>query len=55
MIYKAHLFIFERLSPKEVHNQGIKSRYTTEITSQVTQLRHKTSKNNKIFGLFVRT
>ena len=47
MIYKIHLFIFERPSPKKVYSQSIKLRYTTEITSQVTQLRHKTSKNNK--------
>ena len=44
---------FERLSPKKVHSQSIKSRCTTKITSQVTQLRHKTSK--KKIGLFVRT
>ena len=33
---KSIFFIFERLSPKKVYSQSIKSRYTTEITSQVT-------------------
>ena len=51
MIYKVHLFIFEILSPKEVHNQGIQSRYTTKITSQGTQLIKNIQQQQKFFRI----